>query len=82
MCYILQVCDEPVAYMYDTPGKKFLVYNNVTILKAAMLVVNTTHVYCIIYMKMMFTCSSQRKEMLLFGRHDITCKPAINCKHL
>ena len=22
MCYIyLQVCDEPVAYMYDTPGK-------------------------------------------------------------
>ena len=31
MCYILQVCDEPVAYMYDTPGKKFLVYNHVTI---------------------------------------------------
>ena len=28
---IFQVCDEPVAYMYDTPGKKFLVYNHVTI---------------------------------------------------
>ena len=21
MCCIFQVCDEPVAYMYDTPGK-------------------------------------------------------------
>ena len=21
MCYIFQVCDEPVAYMYDTPGR-------------------------------------------------------------
>ena len=31
MCYILQVCDETMAYMYDTPGRNFLVYNHVAI---------------------------------------------------
>ena len=44
-----------------------------------MLVVNIINISSRIDMKMKF--SSQRKEMLLFGRHDITCKPAINCKH-
>ena len=49
-------------------------------LKAAVLVANAINVYYIIYMKMKF--SSQRKETLLFGCHDIMCKAAINCKHL
>ena len=79
MCYILQVCDEPVAYMYDTPGKNSW-FTTMCQLKAAMLVVSIINISRRIDMKMKF--SSQRKEMLLFGRHDITCKPAINCKHL
>ena len=40
MCYIyLQVCDEPVAYMYDTPGKHSW-FTTLPCDKAAMLVVN------------------------------------------
>ena len=79
MCDIFQVCDEPVAYMYDTPGKNSW-FTTMWQLKAAMLVINIINISSKIDMKMKF--SSQRKEMLLFGHHDITCKPAINCKHL
>ena len=44
MCYILQVCDEPVAYMYDTPGKNSW-FTTMWQLKAAVLVVNTINIY-------------------------------------